>query len=634
MKQILSKSIFFCSLFLASHTTINAQVTIGNDESPAIGSLLQLKEDNNIADGSKNSTKGLLMPRVELLNTKLDATFTDLSKTIRNASGTWDKDKHIGLWVYNVSEDLSKDICPGLYTWNGTNWVKLGKQCTGNLTLTLNPATGPLYFNSGLIGSTVNPQDITAIWEPNPQAKLSLNNSANGSYSALKFVGNPLPTNLTSGNQAITIKPDPMSNSDISSNLFRTFESKITFTASLNGKTIDESIIVNQTNKALTVDNETSSLFFLVSSNATKSHTVKSNASWSTSISPTTGAAISNLLINGLNKNNGGTELYNNTAQSDQISYNITTGASKSRYSYLTFFDTSTPKRFGDIVITITQCAGDKDLSMIEYRDLWEKMYGLNSNLEPNSNGNETKNINKVQWHTDQDGNIFFSAMFGDQRWMTTNLAAKKYASNVVNPPTLNQTYTNINPGIATYGYPNGIESNYTNRPRMGLLYNWYAATGNQNNSSTSNQQNDATIRVQGICPTGWHLPNYVEADKFLNEITNNYTKYSSATSPVSMSSMNSTIIKDACEAATINAGTGKSNNILEGGFSLLLAGNYYNGVGIPNPTIGDIGAVWTSATGSISTGAYYIYIGNLFSYVNNVSSSKAGGNSVRCVKD
>lgn len=77
-----------------------AQVTIGSGLEPRAGSLLDLKEDDN-----GKSTKGLLLPRVELVSEDLASPLLE----------------HIqGMYVYNLTQN--GDVQPGVYFNNGTKW--------------------------------------------------------------------------------------------------------------------------------------------------------------------------------------------------------------------------------------------------------------------------------------------------------------------------------------------------------------------------------------------------------------------------------------------------------------------------------------------------------------------------------
>lgn len=107
---------------------VQAQVTIGSSIEPAHGSLLDLKETD---DGS--STKGLGLPRVNL--SKKDQLFPMFGKS-GNVIGGYDTQKsnidneHLGLVIYNLHTDLEEGLCPGVYVWEGTNWIRIPQPCT------------------------------------------------------------------------------------------------------------------------------------------------------------------------------------------------------------------------------------------------------------------------------------------------------------------------------------------------------------------------------------------------------------------------------------------------------------------------------------------------------------------------
>lgn len=88
----------------------------------------------------------------------------------------------------------------------------------------------------------------------------------------------------------------------------------------------------------------------------------------------------------------------------------------------------------------------------------------------------------------DRDGKLYGLAQFGQATWMTQNL-----------------NY-NVNDGAGSGCY-GGISSNCD---KFGRHYDWATARGVDRiyNSKYLNASNE---NVQGICPTGWHLPNSVE---------------------------------------------------------------------------------------------------------------------------
>lgn len=100
----------------------NAQVTIGVDEAPAQGALLQLKTQKNVIGALANSTKGLGLPRVQLVD------IDDMTGLLpsQDMIGTYKKD-HEGLVVYSISEGCSggHPFYPGIYVWNGVEWESI-----------------------------------------------------------------------------------------------------------------------------------------------------------------------------------------------------------------------------------------------------------------------------------------------------------------------------------------------------------------------------------------------------------------------------------------------------------------------------------------------------------------------------
>ena len=116
-----------------------------------------------------------------------------------------------------------------------------------------------------------------------------------------------------------------------------------------------------------------------------------------------------------------------------------------------------------------------------------------------------TLNTAHVGWNDaiqdSRDSQIYQYKTIGTQVWMTENLA---YLPSVVGPG----TGSNSTAYYYVYGY-DGTDvdaakatSNYTT---YGVLYNWPAAMSGAASSSAD------PSGVQGICPTGWHLPSDAE---------------------------------------------------------------------------------------------------------------------------
>jgi uncharacterized protein (TIGR02145 family) len=96
------------------------------------------------------------------------------------------------------------------------------------------------------------------------------------------------------------------------------------------------------------------------------------------------------------------------------------------------------------------------------------------------------------------DGVTYATGNFGIAgTWMTENLRRTTgVAENEAGTTTSTEKqYTHVNLDKA-------------NDARYGLLYNWYAATNGENSVTDEDQGNQPSqAQVQGICPTGWHLP-------------------------------------------------------------------------------------------------------------------------------
>ncbi|MCX6257884.1 MAG: hypothetical protein NTW49_08325 [Bacteroidia bacterium] len=99
---------------------------------------------------------------------------------------------------------------------------------------------------------------------------------------------------------------------------------------------------------------------------------------------------------------------------------------------------------------------------------------------------------------TDNDGNTYTARLIGRQCWMKENLKTTHYSDG-----------TALVDGTGAGDISNHLSTKYwfvyydqiINKNIYGLLYNWAAIMNN------SPQSNSNPSGVQGICPTGWHLP-------------------------------------------------------------------------------------------------------------------------------
>lgn len=109
---------------------------------------------------------------------------------------------------------------------------------------------------------------------------------------------------------------------------------------------------------------------------------------------------------------------------------------------------------------------------------------------------------------TDIDGNVYNTVKIGQQCWMKENLRTTKYADNT----SISRGYSNSSTTTAYWYYPN---NNASNLPNYGLLYNWKAVMRNASSSSSNPSS------VQGICPTGWHVPSDAEWTQLMDYVSN-----------------------------------------------------------------------------------------------------------------
>lgn len=150
----MEKKIFIMSVFimmLLFPYLAKAQVTIGSNQLPNPGALLDLKENSSI---DANSRRGILLPRVNLKEIdNLYPMFTQGDPLYTDA----EKDLHTGLMVYNLTDDPANGLCPGPYVWEDSKWIRLFEPCQYTAPAALNiecPSTPP--FVSGTKGAAIS----------------------------------------------------------------------------------------------------------------------------------------------------------------------------------------------------------------------------------------------------------------------------------------------------------------------------------------------------------------------------------------------------------------------------------------------------------------------------------------------
>ena len=214
---------------------------------------------------------------------------------------------------------------------------------------------------------------------------------------------------------------------------------------------------------------------------------------------------------------------------------------------------------------------------------------------------------------TDIDGNTYNTVLIGTQCWMKENLRTTKYADNI--PISQGSETSNM---TAYWYYPNDDTSN---KATYGLLYNWKAVMRDAVSSSAN------PSGVQGICPTGWHVPSDAEWTQLTDYVSSQSQYVCSSTSTQIAKALASTTSWNSSNTTCAVGNTPSNNNAT--GFSALPAGYYYGDyIYIGNETL-----FW-SATECNSAQTHGRYLYNHNAGVLRDSALKTSAFSVRCIKD
>jgi uncharacterized protein (TIGR02145 family) len=217
---------------------------------------------------------------------------------------------------------------------------------------------------------------------------------------------------------------------------------------------------------------------------------------------------------------------------------------------------------------------------------------------------------------TDYDGNVYNTIKYGDQWWMTENLRTTHYSNG--------DRITHV----AFYWHELGSEDiamcYYNNNANgesetYGALYTWEAAM----NASESSDENPSN--VQGVCPSGWHLPSDTEWKELEMYLGMSSSEAENAgergTNEGSKLAGGSILWEDGVLENDFMFGT-SDFNALPGGLRVSDF-NY----------LGEWATFWTSTEYNTDQ-AYKRDIYNYSSRVRRDVNKKTYGISVRCVKD
>lgn len=192
-------------------------------------------------------------------------------------------------------------------------------------------------------------------------------------------------------------------------------------------------------------------------------------------------------------------------------------------------------------------------------------------------------------------GQTYHTVQIGTQCWLRENLNVGTMIDS-----TIKQTNNGV---IEKYCYDNSPDS----CSKYGGFYQWAEAVQYKNGATdTTSASPSLTGNVQGICPTGWHIPSEVEYHTLSSVVNNN---------------------GNALKA--VGQGTGTNTS----GFSALLAGARPVSSGFHG--LGYYTNIWSSSVESTTIANFmYLYLGNTVLHEAYYSGNKENGFSVRCLKD
>jgi len=207
----------------------------------------------------------------------------------------------------------------------------------------------------------------------------------------------------------------------------------------------------------------------------------------------------------------------------------------------------------------------------------------------------------------DYEGQTYSTVLIGSQCWFSENLKTTTYSNGTPIPNvTDNTAWSNLTTGAYAW-YNNNISW----KESYGAMYNWHA-----------------TVDVNGLCPTGWHVPTNDE----WTALTNFIGGTESGRELKSCRQVNSPQ-SGSCNTSEHPRWNEYSSNwgTDDYGFSCLPGGNRYFGGTFDN--VGEQG-YWWSSTEHPSGEAWYRSLNYTVGYIGEHISSEQDGFSVRCLKD
>lgn len=216
---------------------------------------------------------------------------------------------------------------------------------------------------------------------------------------------------------------------------------------------------------------------------------------------------------------------------------------------------------------------------------------------------------------TDYEGNVYATVQIGNQCWMRDNLRTTHYADGTAIP--LDSSYTN-SAEPCYYDY----SSSAIPLTQRGYLYNWPAVMRGASSSNTN------PSGVQGICPTGWHVPSDAEWTQ-LTDYVSSQSDYLCMNNTENIAKALSSTTGWSSSSSTCAVGNNMDLNNSTS-FSAMPAGYRYN-LGFTNS--GKYAYFWSSTEASLGNSWYRSFNYN-YAYVYRNNYGKHLGYSVRCLRD
>ncbi|MDR1761003.1 MAG: hypothetical protein LBR55_00990, partial [Bacteroidales bacterium] len=217
----------------------------------------------------------------------------------------------------------------------------------------------------------------------------------------------------------------------------------------------------------------------------------------------------------------------------------------------------------------------------------------------------------------DSDGNIYRTVHIGSQVWLADNVRSTHYTDGTNIEMENLQTKERASRQQPEFDnarcFFDKNRSNSGKNPKYGYLYNWVAATHGKN---CNYYETFSPVLRQGVCPTGWHVPNLIEWEILLQNLGG---------SEIAGGKLKSTTYWNAPNKGATN----------ESGFNAIATGLFEkNEQGeMQAQPLGENTGFWT-ATQHDAHSVYVIYLDSYTEQVEIFTTTKHSGYAIRCIKN